>query len=1490
MNNQGLLLKYSQSEESEELTLRDIEEQLEADREAEEEAKKRIKYRDFGPEDVHRGISLHLPSQRSEEGQPQFGEEGRISFPIIQYPEVKADPRKAKGLGAKILTVDIGPPRLKGTGLPGDTRGKERIEYLKMIRGMRDANSDIVVIGGEEIPDEFTFRLPGSTEIFAYGKRSGEEGSWIPTALNIPEEEKGRMFTYLHPSLLPERKIKTDSKGRPIDLSEIPPEVIAQNPEKYYEDYKPSRDLLKSIKYYKGDNVKGVLNYLAIIKIFNEYMRIGNALKQNPQLKDEEVIFDFFKRLSVESPQEKEVKKSNPKYKSMKDEFSKLYELMEKLCIENQRDSTVRNYSRLFDTAISERQTSDSLKQQSKITGDTRAIHFAINSVFRQMLSGYFDFNRAFNSSLEEYEVSNISEEIENKNFPAINGIVDISISSFNKFLREKLKWGMVKFYENELFSLGYRRVAQTDKETGKKFYKYIPPTLTETDLIGAAGEGKGLEDSALAAGPSAEDVYLQKLEDEFDELQDSSDSEDLALQQYNKAGEARKYILNNFIDKLAHSMGVRDILDQWTDQFKEFLIYNRQDMPADFIKILDKILPFIDFNHGILPQDFYPCQYCGATAYREGDRIEKNIVKVGKEKFQCRNCGKIFTRGWSVINTLQVPLLSFLRNKKLEYLKNENLNFNMKIGIVEEIDKLMGFSSFKIVPRGPSRAGVGVPGRQIQVRYRNDKIYLRLAESPNPKLSQLAVWSEVQELPLTTFISKMGFPTKGFVGYDRFTGGYKAPYSTKAEEGAKMEEGWMPTTPYERNEVIQTLISQELLPLVLESPAIQEKFKDLPSMQLHPGHTVRNITLLQIQPLITKIFSVLEDFRLRIKMVIDRNNQNLPEDQHQDQPKTYSEMLQILPQEIFERAVNHLKREFSEEIPGIDFPSVDEGISNMIYRAANILDTIASIQNIGSQEISLRDLMRFKADPSAVGDPWQETISTKGMGKIEEGKKYEDVLKQTQEEYGERKNELMTQETEVNRIMDFILQNPRLGIQIPEDKSPGVIKNTAQDLINMGVLSTGVSPKSIEIALKRLVVMQEITQDIYNTVKNDHFPTEDQRLNLASIIGTDLSGELVSWMVTKQGGTVPAIYSIIEGAPLVKITMMVNSPFAKFSAHKFLEILLRSASGMFGIAEQYEINPKYLEKTEKGKPIRHLPSAHGAGESFYDSFRDKEKDIEFPRETPRFFETNLFQEPYDEEEKKSSKYKEFADRYSVQALVNDPRVSFYLEKMIEKYPDKTKEEIFIELREEVAELVKAFYLSEDSLLFKDDPINSMRTLVSFFVPSDLIDVCSDLWANKMTSGEYTQQQRALGVVENPFYIAGSILFSIQELIQRREEEIWDDQDIVKKIIMDYDLYQDKEDNEEWVNFINNLVSKLLLDISTGKGCASRALRMIEDKDNLQYLSARFRFTRTYYKGRYGDILNNIKAFIKIASNNMDDELRIKLSNINQLIDRELYG
>lgn len=1479
MNNQGLLLKYSQTSDPEEITLKDIEEQLQREREAEEQAKLRIKYRDFGPEDVHRGISLHLPVQKSETEAPQFGEEGRISFPIVKYPEIKADPQKAKNLGAKILTVDIGPPKTKGSGLPGDTTGKERIEYLKMIQGMRDANSDLVEIKGEEVPDEFTFRLPGSTEIFSYGKRSGEPGSWIPTALNVPQEEKGRLFTYLHPSLLLDKKVKLDAEGKPIDISSIPKDVIKSNPEDYFDYYyQATPSLLKAIKKFFESGEIGLgekspaLNFLAMYKIFNEYMRIGKVLRENPQLKDEELIFDFFMRLVKESPQEKNIKKQNPKYRSMKDEFDRLYNKMEELCIENQRDPTVKNYSRLFDTAISERQTSDSEKQQSKITGDTRAIHFAINSVFRQILNGYFDFNRAFNEKKE----------------------VEATFSNFNAFIREKLKWAMVKFYEDELLTLGYRKVLETDKETGKKFYRYIPPTLTETDLRGAEGSGKGLEDSSLVAGPSAEDVYMQKLEEEFEDLQDSTDIEDVTLQQYNKASEARKYILNNYIDKIAHSMGVRDILDQWTEQFKDFLIYNRQHMPSDFIKILENILPFIDFNYGILPEDFYPCQYCGATAFREENdpdgRIEKNIVKIDKEKYQCRNCGKIFSRGWSVINTLQVPLLSFLRHKKLEYLKNKNLNFNMKIGMVEEIDKLMEFSSFKIVPRGPSRAGAGVSGRQIQVRYRNDKIYLRLAETYNPQLSQLAVWSEVHEMPLTAFISEMGFPTKGFVGYDRSTGGYKAPYPIKAEEGDKMEDSWMPETPYERNEVIQTLISQELIPLLLESPQIKEKFKDMPSFQLYPGHTVRNITLLQAQPLITKIFSSLEDLRLRTKIIIDRNNKNVSEDQKQEQPKSYSEMLQILPQEILQRTIYNLQREFSEEVPGLDFPSASEGISNMIYRTANILDTIASIQNVNSQEISIEDMMKFGPDPNAVGDPWQTATTTSELGKLEEGPKYRDTLQQTQEDYEELKEKQMTQETEINRIMDFILQNQDLGIEIPSDKTSQSIKPAVEELINKGILESGVSQKSVEIALKRLVVMRDITQDIYETVRSGQFPTEDQRLNLASIIGTDLSGVLMSWLVTKQSGAIPEIYSIVEATPLVKIMLLTNTPHTKFSAHKFLEVLLRSASGMFGIAEQYEINPKYLEKTEKGKPIRSLPATHGIGPSFYDFFRDKREDIKFPRETPRFFEQSLYKDPYEESEKsKVSKYKEFADRYSVQALVKDPRVSFYLEEMVKQYPDKTKEEILIELREEIAELVKAFYLSEDSLLFKDDPINSMRSLVSFFVPSDLIDVCSDIWAARMTSGEYTKQQRALGVIQNPFYTAASILFDIQELIQRREEEIWDDEDIIRKIISDYNLYQGQEENQEWVSFINNLVSKLLLDISTGKGCASRALRMIENKDNLKYLSSRFRFTKTYYKGRYGDILNNIKTFIKIASENMNDDLKIKLSSIDKLIDRELY-
>ena len=151
--------------------------------------------------------------------------------------------------------------------------------------------------------------------------------------------------------------------------------------------------------------------------------------------------------------------------------------------------------------------------------------------------------------------------------------------------------------------------------------------------------------------------------------------------------------------------------------------------------------------------------------------------------------------------------------------------------------------------------------------------------------------------------------------------------------------------------------------------------------------------------------------------------------------------MLQILPQEILQRTIYNLQREFSEEVPGLDFPSASEGISNMIYRTANILDTIASIQNVNSQEISIEDMMKFGPDPNAVGDPWQTATTTSELGKLEEGPKYRDTLQQTQEDYEELKEKQMTQETEINRIMDFILQNQDLGIEIPSDKTSQSIK-----------------------------------------------------------------------------------------------------------------------------------------------------------------------------------------------------------------------------------------------------------------------------------------------------------------------------------------------------------------------------------------------------------------------------------------------------------------
>ena len=1441
-------IKYSQIKDpsdSEGLSLLEQwQQQRDADEALEEEERKRFRYKPFQP-GGHRGVSAVFKPEQTEEGWSP-GEMSHLSFPIFQYPELMSDP-SIIGSEPEITHIEAGPPTKK--------TGKEYEHYLSMAERFRQKVAESIKIGGQEVPDEYKIDIPDALDIFTESHKSGESGSWLGRAFGGATMSKGghRLYAYLHPSL-------------------ISPDLLLQ------------KDTYKKIRQAnKNSPIVNLDTFLGVMTLLNRYAQVGEQLRNSPELDDRETVFGFFKSFKEKSPEEmmmvSQIQESNPNFNYTFNHqiMSKIYKFLEEKCEQIYSfDADVRQLAQITGANA---KSNESVQSSGSVT---EANSFAINNTFRKILSGYYKIEQNLNDNPQAI------------------------VSSLIGYISSSLAGDLKKYYKAQL----PRQGVQTD---------------ADYSLVDDSGSLRTLEDTAIDPNASNftdeiierlyrdSDEYKQSVQDSekySDALEsideDESKSLDPDVNIRKKQNIARKSVLS-LISALAGQYGIPDILDQWDRDFKEFLINNEVYMSGKVTKALPNLLESIDFKNGIISDQALPCPSCGKTFISITDdngvpRLEPALVysnpKKAKET-QCRNCGHTTSRPGDLYNFLSIPLLAFLESKKQQYLDDEGdlipgdtpeERLERKVDIIEEIDRLMSLNHLKVILRGPGRSYRSLPGREPVLIYKNGKMFLQNARSQNVDINKLLNFAELNEMPISSFIAGTGFPVgSSQVGYDRRISTTALPFGSTSLD-------FTPASLYERNEILNTMMTQELLPILAKDPQISQQLGGLTPFEFSDYRKAKDIKTFAA-PVISGVLNALGDMKQRFDLSSQAG-----------QAQSYSELLKIVNPKLLNETIHRLSLRYKKTIPGTSVPIPEDEFSHLLSRAAHILDTIASLTDQDINNLSIDQLLQ--EDPAAKTDPRYHVFDN--IPQFREDKRtpkgnpltdYDSMI----DDMEGQKEKLQNQEDQIEKIMSFVRTHENelneQGLSLPKTANDTeAINNILEFLVSKGILEldNGIQPETITQALERVGGMYSYTVEIYEAFAQHRIPEKPEMIDFSTIINSKLVDNIALALLKRPGtggksGGIGNFYAAIESSPLVRAVFSVSRGYTNYNISDFLHILLVSSSGLFGVAENYEVNPaSFAADPETGEPIRFNPPTEdaalkpgGKGQAFDTAYRElTQGESDFPIQRPRFVNMNRPEDPYGVN-KAIGTYMLFADQFSSNAIANNPRYQFYLQELsnMPEFQGMDPEEIVNRLKYEITNCVKTQYMDPGSEIFKNDPVTSMRAIASFFVPSDLIDVCLDAWARQTQKSDV--ESRRAGSIQNGFYQASSILFDIKDMLENG-----DTSNISQRIIGKYKLasMNDPED-ADFFDYINNLLNGIIQDIENGEGCASRALSVIESRKNLQYLSTTYKPSRETYKGRasMANMLHNVNALIRLAARNADNNLLEDLIELKGYVKEELY-
>lgn len=1083
-----------------------------------------------------------------------------------------------------------------------------------------------------------------------------------------------------------------------------------------------------------------------LANFINDYVDLGIQLSRDPNLNDDVEISKFWNKWKLD-----------PKFIDMQSELdnpgrgNSLYSYMwskAHFALRNELGFDANNF-------LSNKEN----------TND--AIETTIDNVFRKLLSGYF-VNR---TKLPTGEV-----------VPAnIQGYVNASINDEMKDVVSKLR-------------------------------KSINQIGTESDVMGfGEDDGRTLADvdvDPMYAVDQTDDI-IERMSDDMQDALGTGDEETIDSQR-----KEDRVLTISRLNTIANQIGQPDLLPQWTEEFQNFLIKNQSMMPPRMSASLKNILPYVDFENStdVLP-DANPCPQCGAIFDQVPVQDNEELVSpamVGRgREYLCQVCHSATTRLNDMKYSLHIPVLAFLDMKKREYLNNHQTDYIDEKGrkrnlIADEIENLMNYTIVKISRVGASRSGTSAAGLGFLLIYNKGRMFLvkagkhKFENAKDSQTSQDTIRDTIawHGMPLEQLLSGVGFPTGGYaVGIDRDAPlGLGGPAVT--EWGERTPDGVaIPTSgagtkgrsliqvhPFEMNEIVNTMVVNELLPMVLRDPGIQEQMQGVPPAGLKKDNTSAS----GVQPYAKRLIAVVNMTQQALALKYQR-------------PTPLMALFESENQDLLAEAVFQIKR-LLVRVP-------DEDIIKFLYTITSTIDHISKVPPEDLEHLNTGQILPL--DESVYQDPKMQDVSDLNLvvdpetGLIPSPERKPQAAK------------VASAEGKISAVYSYLTAN---NIIPPED-SPTVINELKLQLVSDGILSEN-EPEAnfaIQVAIQRIIFMRNKTQELSRELINKELPyNEDGIFQLSEVISNDLVNNLVRLLTTSSN---KQIYPVLNMSPAMRYLIYSTSGNALISDYQLFRDLLLSLSGLFGLSDDYDVLPAYTATDASGKPISELASTRdlatargGSGITFQDAFKEKmPEDSAFKH--PRFIELTWGVNPKTDKPIAPGKIKIFSDQFAPEKLAKQYAPLF---ANVSQFQNVSPDKIIDQLKSDVLSLVKKYYIGAESELYTRNPVAAMRAASSFFIPTDLIDDSMDFVAETMIASG------SKGFID-PLFVAGDVLFDIKEMVDRGEQP----NNVVRNIQTKYPGIREP------------LLFKVDEDIRQGKGSATRAINALGSRTNVNILKIR---------------------------------------------------
>jgi len=940
--------------------------------------------------------------------------------------------------------------------------------------------------------------------------------------------------------------------------------------------------------------------------------------------------------------------------------------------------------------------------------------------------------------------------------------------------------------------------------------------------------------DTAEQAIQNIEKAYLgMKTERE-------KEDDDLARGKKDPAPELTKYrgyVLDG-LQTLANLSNQPYMLQQWTKEFKQFLIHNKSMQAPRLAEVLGNILPYIkiegqiqdDLGEDILNEEDIdekdlivrdktktssllpgpPCPECGAVFAPGLNQLA--LVPLKGHKFRCLSCGNDTDRANDMLYALNAPLLAFLNMKKREYLSHPESNIAVNISgedykISDWIEWLMNFAALKIVGQGPSRWGKSYAGREPIWLYRDGKFILARARQQNLQAANQGIQDTIRDfislhqMPPEELWAGTEFPTGGYtVGSDKQAPlGYGGPVSTewgKEYGGPKSKKGRSlnPTHPYAPNEIVNAMVVNELLPMVLRDPGMQQMVQGMPSALFEEEIPTHKNYMQKFEPYVRRTIALVNESQKALTLKYG-------------QPVPLTALFEPENQELLAENIFALRKLFVR-VP-------DGSLIKFLYTVAASMEHVSQLSPEDLENLTTQQILPLETSveegplPGMAGDPTAGLKPPMSM-----------------------MSEIAPIEDKISAVYAYLIANNIIPPTVaPEARvDPNAMTNLAQRLTADGVLSDDQSEdnlKAMEIAVERILFMRKKTQELVRALGNGTLSYDPNGIfQLSEVISNTLVDNVIKTLTTTAGNA----ESVLDMNPAMRYLFYSTAGGALVSDYQLFRDLLLSVSGLFGLSGDYTLPESYKAIDAEGTPISELSSTLDAAKgkaTFTDSWR-KHNPADSPSNHPRFIDIKVAK----------GNVKLFVDQFSPEALANKYGNLFANVPQFQNIPPQ---DIIKKLQEEVLNLVQRYYIGPESELAQRSPDAAARAAATFFIPTDLLDDAMDVVSQSIIERRNTDFLLSI----DPYEIAGEILFMIKDMVDKRKYP----NNIVAAV------------QAKYPGMRVPLLMKIIEDISQGKGSATRAIQALGNVNNIRRLGNR--------------TAANFKAFIKYAMKRIDRELEV---------------